>query len=141
MDARCFRTTVAGGSGRVLQPAGLWFQPKGEWLGRNDGHRTAAQPSVFVERKAVSREGPWRTLRRNRTKCLVQRRSAIGEHASARVELGWGLGAVEIPAREHMGVQCGVWDGSSIGQGSVIFPVCAGLRGSDAGATYRRRCY
>src|SRR5260370_34785214 len=103
MDARCFRTTVAGGSGRVLQPAGLWFQPNGEWLGRNDGHRTAAQPPVFVERKAVSREGPWRTLRRNRTKWLAQPRSGVGGHARGRVEVGWGRGPVQYTAPRQSG--------------------------------------
>src|SRR5208282_819036 len=73
VDAECFRTAAAGGSRRVLQSAGLWFQPEHRWLGRNDRHRTAAQSPVFVERKAVSRKGAWRTVRRNWTKRVVQR--------------------------------------------------------------------
>src|ERR1035437_6186417 len=100
MDAEYFRTTIAGGRGRLLQPAGLWFQPNRGWLGRNGRHRTAVQPPVFVGRKAVSREGSWGTVRRNWAQRVVQWRSDIGEHGNTSVEFGWRVGAIEIPASE-----------------------------------------
>src|ERR1039458_4591451 len=100
VDAECFRTVVAGGRGRVLHPPGLWFQPERRWLGRNDRYRIAAQSPIFVERKVLSRKGPWRNVWRHWSQRVVQRRSDAGQHGGARVELDWWLGAIEIPARE-----------------------------------------
>src|ERR1035437_4308606 len=81
--------TLASTAVQALNSVGGWAQLK-------------YRPANKLEFNAafVSRKGPGRTVRRNRTQRVVQRRSNIGQHGGASIEFGWRLGAIEIPARE-----------------------------------------